>query len=65
MTREELQEKLAAMFDRLHSNGGQIQLTILGKTIGIEIPKGCSYATIDKLLCDAIERIDRMLAHDA
>ena len=61
MTREELIKQLNEAFERLNANGGQIILAIFDKQVGIEIPKGTSYVTIDKLLCDAIERIDRMI----
>jgi hypothetical protein len=61
MTVEELRSKLHAMFGRLNEHGGSLSIDIENRTVGISVPKGSSHATIDKMVCDALDRLERMM----
>lgn len=62
MTTAELREKLHAMFTHASKHGSSITIVIetdLPQEVGISVPTGASIATIDKMICDALERLDR------
>ena len=57
-----LRQQLTDMFAHASANGAALRLNARGKEIGISIPKGTTVKTIDKLVCDALDRLERLLS---
>lgn len=53
--------QLHEMYEHAGKYGGVLTIDVNGKEVGISVPKGSSVATVDKLMCDAVDRLDRIL----